>query len=184
MDNQPWFRISSPLSIAVRPDDGRRGASELDTGRLRVHTDRARMAVSRLGWEQSELRDALRAILDAFAGLEGEVDRLSRVMHLENEGVELRTLPVRLGGDGITIPGTSFWREGTAVVVYMDIDSPNGARILTVHGSVVAGPADSTEITFDRIRSDQRDTIVAWVFQQQQKERRVARETVPPAPAR
>jgi hypothetical protein len=184
MDNQPWFRISSPVCVAIRPDDGRRGASELDTGRLRAHTDRARMAVSRLGWDQGELRDALRAILDAFGGIEAEVDRLARVIHLDNEGVQLKPTPVRLGADGITVPGTSFWREGTAVVVYLDIDSHGAARILTVHGTIVRGEAETTEIVFDRIRTDQRDAIVAWTFQQQQKERRVARDTTPPAPVR
>lgn len=167
-----WFRVNAVLPVAFRVTAEADPSNPLLPVRGRIHADRARAAVARVGWENSEARDALRALVDAVAWLESEVERLHNRLWLNSEGLDLESRMVQLGGDGITLLGPCGLSAGQTVHVVLDLDAREGHHLLSLMGEVVAVGAGETTVRFVGAPTEVVDLIVAWCFQQQAKERR------------
>ena len=137
--------------------------------------ERARVAVARVGWSNTDQKEAFRALLDAVVHLEAEVERLHKVAQLSGQGVELHNELIFIGGDGLTMPHSMPWSAGTPVQVYLNLPVRDANRLISIK-SVIASAAepDTTDVLFDGIHTEQRDLVVAFAFQQQAKERRRA----------
>ncbi|MBX2796577.1 MAG: PilZ domain-containing protein [Myxococcales bacterium] len=136
--------------------------------------DRARATAARVGRANLEIRDAMWSIIDALAGLERTVDRLTRLMTLKDAGVELRRELVHIGGDGLELQRAGPWPDGQPVDVHLSIDLRAVHHLMSIRG-VVDQRSNGAHIQFTRLREEERDLLVAFVFQQEAKERRRAR---------
>ena len=135
--------------------------------------DRARAVAARVGRAQLEVRDALWAAMDAVAGLERTVDRLTRTLALRDAGIELASELISIGADGFDLQRTGPWIDGQEVTVHLALDVRDVPHLLSVRARVEQRPAGA-HIHFCDLRGEERDLIVAFVFQQEAKERRRA----------
>jgi hypothetical protein len=167
------FRIGVvlPMAILAVEDDPDPLVRPLST----PLADRARAAVARVSRRDVEVRDALSALLDAVNGLERSFDRLHAELELRARGIELRPRMVQIGGDGMTLSAALPFAHGAGVRVYFSLHVRDGPRFFafTGHAKRLEGGA---EIAFEGISSEDRDLIVAFVFQEEAKERRRVRE--------
>ena len=168
------FRITSIARIAVQLFEGDLNEAATTFMSARPASDRARISVSRVPRNDPLFREVATALLDAVASLEGEVERLRNIIELKDRGINLQTELITLGGDGIFVPKQLPFSTGDQVQIYLELDQRGNRRLITLMGQVEAR-ADGTELKLSRISIDMRDLIVGYVFQQQGKERRRAR---------
>ncbi len=166
-----FHRIHAVVDLAITaapdPEQEPPGAT---TGSTPL-ADRARGAAARVGRANFEVRDALWALLEAVAGLERTVDRLERTLELRDHGIELRPELVLVGADGVGLQRHGPWPDGEAVYVHLSLELREAGHLLALHG-VVERDADGTFVRFTGLREDVRDLLVAFVFQQEARERR------------
>lgn len=168
------FRITSVARIAVEllsDDPDEQQSSYVST---RPASDRARISVSRVPRNDPLFREVATALLDAVAALEGEVERLRNIIELKDRGISLEPELITIGGDGLFIPKQLAFDNGAQVRVYLELDQRGGQRVLSLIATIDKR-RDGTELKLDNIPMDIRDLIVGYVFQQQGKERRHAR---------
>lgn len=175
MDDDRLFRLHAVVSAAIEPDPGGDEEPALPvSGRLAA--ERARVAVSRVTRTDTELKEVAVALLEALRSLEEEVERLRQRLQLSEIGIELQKELVHIGGDGLTMQRPVAHPPGTAVRVWLELPVSGHETLMCVAGTIEpAEQSGHTAIRFDRIASHQRDRLVAFVFQQQAKERRRAR---------
>ncbi len=138
--------------------------------------DRARATAARIGRASLEVRDALWAVLDAVSGLERTVEWLQVSLALRTQGTELQPQLVLIGADGIELQRPGPWSEGQFVHVYVMLDVRDVQQLLAVQATVEQRETGAY-LAFRELRDDERDLIVAFVFQQEAKERRRALDT-------
>lgn len=135
--------------------------------------DRARAAVARVGRSTIEVRDALQAVLEAVSGLERTLSWLTGSMALGRAGIELKPELVFIGEGAIDLQRAGPWSDGQAVIAYVVLELRDARHLLTLRGTVEQR-AEGARIALEGLRGDERDLIVAYVFQQEAKERRRA----------
>lgn len=135
--------------------------------------DRARAAVARVGRANLEVRDALSGVLEAVSGLERTIAWLTGSMALGQRGIELNPELVWIGEGAIDLQRTGPWPDAQPVVVYLVIELRDARHLLTLRG-VVEQREQGARVAFRGLTGEERDLIVAFVFQQEAKERRRA----------
>ncbi len=79
---------------------------------------------------------------------------------------------MQLGGDGVCFVRRLQITRGTPLTVYIQLVVHEATHLIAIPGVVYATTPDGTDIRWTDISSDQRDLVIAYVFQQQAKERR------------
>jgi hypothetical protein len=168
------FRITSAVRIAIEQVEGALEDEISSVMSLRPVSDRARISVSRVPRNDPLFREVATALLDAVATLEGEVERLRNVIELKDRGITLQQEVITIGGDGMYIPKVLPFSNGDYVRIYLELDQRGIQRMISLIGIVDLRP-NGTELKLSHISTEMRDLIVGYVFQQQGKERRHAR---------
>jgi len=169
---ESWFRITAVLPMAVFPSGDSAPLPNQRSMNRRAGADRARAAAARLRVRTDpELRETLLALADAVGTLELEVYRIQRKLLLYDSGIALRPELASLGGDGIGITRRLEWEAGTEVDVVFTLALRDAEHLLSIRARVEEAD-EGTDLAFTGISEDQRDLIVAFVFQQQARERR------------
>lgn len=167
------FRITSVARIAIEPlGDSIEDPSAFMSAR--PTTDRARISVSRVPRTDTLFREVSTALLDAISALEGEIERLRNIIELKDRGITLQPELITIGGDGIFIPKRLNFAQGERVQIFLELQQRGSHRLISMPGEIDLR-RDGTELMLPHISSDMRDYIVGYVFQQQGKERRRAR---------
>ncbi|MEM6926375.1 MAG: hypothetical protein AAF602_05575 [Myxococcota bacterium] len=142
-------------------------------GRASPLADRARAAVARVGRSSLEIRDALQGVLEAVSGLERTMSWLTGSMMLSRAGIDLRPELVWIGEGAIDLQRTGPWPDGQPVMAYVVLELRDACHLLALQGTVEQRE-HGARIALEGLRTDERDLIVAYVFQQEAKERRRA----------
>ena len=168
------FRITSVAHIAIEILEGEFVEEDPAMLSRRPLSDRARVSVSRVPRNDALFREVATALLDAISSLEGELERLRNIIELKERGITLQRELITIGGDGIFIPKKLTFDNGDRVQIFLELDQRGCQRLISLYGEVETR-SDGTELKLPRISIDMRDLIVGYVFQQQGKERRRAR---------
>ena len=167
-----YHQFGAVVSLAIVPSQGDEDHGVI-VPRGAPLADRARPAVSRVGRSGLEVRDALLAVLDAVAGLERNMERMHSELVLRDHSIELTSELVLIGADGIELQRAGPWPDGQEVRIYLVLDVRDVQHLLSLRGTVTQRE-EGASIAFRDLRGDQKDLIVAFVFQQEAKERRRA----------
>lgn len=136
--------------------------------------DRIRGLVNRMSRQVDlEVREVLGQVGDALTDLEQRVDRMTHRMALAELGLEIRTELVQIAESGVTLQHSIPLAVDDACIVYLDMTVRGSSRLLTLPGRVERR-APEARITFVDLPQDLRDTLVAFVFQEQGREIRHA----------
>lgn len=136
--------------------------------------DRIRGMVNRMSRNvDPEVREVLGHVGDALSDLEGRVNRMQHRVALAESGLEIRTELVRIAESGLELQHSLPCADGEEVVVYLDLTVWGSSRLLSLPGRVVRR-APEASIHFVGLPQDKRDTLVAFVFQEQGREIRHA----------
>lgn len=176
MSVNPMFRINTVARIAVEEANEEEPNDFVGLNSSRPVSDRARISVARIPRTDPMFKEVASALLDAIASLEGELERLRIITELQNRGIELQRQILSIGGDGIFLPKALPFPSGTPVQLFLELEHRGHHRLVNLP-AVVEQRADGTELTLHLIPTDMRDMIVGYVFQQQGKERRRARNS-------
>ena len=166
-----FHQFPAVVELAVVPHDD--DTPPCMPGRGTPLADRARAVVARVGRSQLEVRDALHGVLEAVAGLERTVDRLHRIGALRDEGIELARSMVLISAGGIDLQRAGPWIDGQSVHVHLALDVRDARHLLSLRGQIEQRDTGAY-LHFRDLRGEERDLIVAFVFQQEAKERRRA----------
>lgn len=166
------FRMPAVLPLAITTQE-----DAVRSIRPAPAADRARRAAVRLRSRDPDLREVVTALIDAVSSLEVEVRVLQQQLHLIEAGVALEPHLVTLGGDGLSLQTRPAWPDSAEVCVVVSLQVRDAVHLLCLDATVHhTDQGAATELTFTSIPEDQRDLIVAWVFQQQARERRRDRD--------
>jgi hypothetical protein len=171
-DTNTWFRITAILEISIHDAD----ENPVETGEIRgrSYLERARALTNRL-WDQSDIREALAAILEALTALENEIRLIQHAAQLETLGVQLQKEMVTIGADGMSVEGLTTLDVGAHVNVYLVLPSRRIQHLLVLRAVVESISTDNkVEYKWVDLPNDLKDLLVGFVFQQQGKERRRA----------
>jgi len=171
--SEAFHQFPAVLELAVVPVDADEEAPLVLPRRGSPLADRARAAVSRVGRSTHEVRDALSAVLEAVSGLERTLSKLTGSMALGRAGIELKPELVWIGEGAIDLQRQGPWPDGQAVVAYVALEIREASQLLALHGRVERRE-QGARIALEGLRGEERDLIVAYVFQQEAKERRRA----------
>lgn len=169
----PWFRIHVVVECAFEldPSNGTR------LPELPVHTrkasNQARAVISRVNRTDIDLRDVARALLEAIAHLERDVERLNNRLQLGDRGINLEAQMLYMGGDGLRLDRKLPFAPGQYVLVFLDLPVSPQSQLVVASAQVIA-TLEGTSLHFTQLRPETRDRIIAFLFQQQAKERRRA----------
>lgn len=169
---EDFHQISAVVTLAIVPADSEQAAAPTASIGSPL-ADRARGAVARVGRANYEVRDALWATIEALGSLERTVARLERILALRDLGIELRPELVQLSAAGLGLQRRGPWREDQQVRIHLSLDLRDTGQLLTLRGSVQVH-AQGAFVRFQDLRPDESDLLVAFVFQQEAKERRRA----------
>lgn len=162
-----FFRVDARVELAVDSADS--AASWLRPVQARALAGQARDVLGKLSTRRdADVREALVHVLDAVSALEREVELLHRRALLGNRGVTLVERAVRLGGDGLSVAGVSI--DGP-VLVHMGLRVGGSYQLVSVRAAASALD-EGTELQFVDIDGPSRDQVIAFVFEQQRRERR------------
>jgi hypothetical protein len=170
------FRITSVCRIAIQRLEGEVCEEAIGQRNGRPISDRARISVTRVPRTDPVFRDVATALLEAIASLEREVERLRNIIELKERGITLKPELITIGGDGLFIPKKLAFADGDRVQIYLELEQRSSHRLISLVAQV-RKRTDGTELTLSQIPIDMRDLIVGYVFQQQGKERRRARNS-------
>jgi hypothetical protein len=168
------FRITSVTRIAIQSLQGETDTAPASFMSARPVTDRARISVSRVPRNDPLFREVATALLDAIGCLESELERLRNIIELKDRDITLQPELITIGGDGIFIPKRLNFTQGEPVQIFLELEQRSGLRLVAFPGEIDL-VSDGTELKLPNISMDMRDFIVGYVFQQQGKERRRAR---------
>ena len=174
MTTAPMFRINAVVRMAIELNDGVPQEDQPVPMPARSASQKARVAVARIPRAEQTVRDACNALLEALSSIETEVERLRNIIELRDRGLELMPHLVRIGGDGVFLPKGVNFAHGTRVRVYLELEQRSQIHLLFLH-AVVERRSEGAELRFENITADKSDFVVGYVFQQQAKERRRAR---------
>jgi hypothetical protein len=163
------FRIPAVVELAYVPYEGDE-PPPMPASMGTPIADRARGTVARVGRAQWEVRDALSAVLEAVGGLEREVHRLRGLLGLAEQGIELRRELVHVGPDALVLQRSLGVGEGAQLVVYLALEHRDAQQLLCLRGV-----AEGQTIRLVEVPTDTRELLVAFTFQQEVRERRMAR---------
>ncbi len=131
--------------------------------------DRARGVIARVGRAQYEVRDAMWAMLEAVSALEREVHRLHGVLSLRDQGITLHRELAHVGPDALVLQRPIGLPDGARAHVMLSLELREAHHLLALD----ARAEGSTWVFIDPPR-EVHDLLVAFTFQQQQRERRRA----------
>jgi len=171
--SERFHQFPSVLELAVVPVDDDQEPPVRLARRGNPLADRARAAVSRVGRSTLEVRDALSAVLEAVSGLERTLSTLTGSMALGRAGIELKPELVWIGEGAIDLQRPGPWADGQSVIAYVALELRDASHLLALAGRVEQRE-QGARIALEGLRGDERDLIVAYVFQQEAKERRRA----------
>lgn len=172
--DEPWFRVRAVVRCAFEPDDELHEQPRLPV-QARPASTAARAAARRVDRSDPALRDITRALVEAIASLEQEVERLRLRLDLADVGLELERHLIEIGADGLRTERDLDLPPGSRVRCWLELPLDGQDLVLTTPARVLAS-VGGTSIHFEDTASDVRDRIVAFSFQQQAKERRRARD--------
>lgn len=164
-----FHQFPARVELAVIPIDPDRDVRIVDPRGAPV-SDRARPVVSRIGRTQLDVRDALWAVLDALAGIERTVDWMRNTLILRDHGVTLASELVLIGAGGVQLHRSGSWPDGQAARVYLALPVRDVQHLMTLRATIRQRP-DGAYLAFEDLRGDETDLLVAYVFQQELKER-------------
>jgi len=171
-DTNSWFRIQAVLEISIQEAD--ESSPNVGEIRGRSHLDRARALTNRL-WTQSDIREALGAIVDALSALENELRHIQHAAQLEAIGIQLQQQLVSFGADGRTVQHSPDIPVGGEAIVYLVLPARGLQDVLVLGATVESISADNqAEYRWINLPNDLKDLLVGFVFLQQGKERRRA----------
>ncbi len=155
-------RVWVAVPTAITP-----GSEGVELPRPSSVGDRIRATLNRLSHQvDPEVREALNQIGEAITDLEHRVDRVQHRIALGELGLELRRELVEIAETGLALQRSLPYPEGTDVVVYLDITVWGSSTLLTLPGHIRTRHPEA-RIDFVGISQDLRDTLVAFVFQEQ-----------------
>ena len=161
-----WFRVQATLEVGF--EEPHAGSGMLRPVQARRLADQARESLDRLSNRRDlEVKEALSLVLDAVAAMERELEEMQRRSLLERRGVTLSELDVRIGGDGLWVPE----RLEGPYLVHLGLRVGGAHHLVTARAVARTAPGGS-ELTFTDPDPTVRDLVVAFVFDQQRKERR------------
>ena len=161
------FRIPAVVEVAVVPKARPDELGPIAPSHGTPVADRARGVITRVGRANWEVRDALSAVVDAVGGLEREVQRLRGLLTLREQGIQLRRELAHVGPDALVLQRPVGQPEGAEVHLLLSIELREAHHLLALD-AVVAG----FELRFVDPPRDIHDLLVAFTFQQEQRERR------------
>lgn len=165
-----WARVHMVLHMAMAPE----GAFPMAGPAGPAITDRARSTLNRMSRNiDVDVYEAMSAMVEAMQQLEREVHLLRHRQALSAMGVELRGELVEIGGDGVTLQRDIPFGEGDGVQVHLDLKVWGMQRLMVLR-AVVRKDETGSHLDFTDIGPEQRDTLVALVFQEQGRRRRHA----------
>jgi hypothetical protein len=165
MSANAW--VALPMSVA-------RGREPVSLPQPSSVGDRIRALANRLSRPiDLEVRDAISQGGDALTDLEHRVDRMQHRMALSESGLQLKTELVRIGEAGVHLQHALPLQVGEEVQVFVDLTVWGASRLLVLPGKVTTSAPEAV-VAFDGLTQDIRDTLVAFVFQEQGREIRHA----------
>jgi hypothetical protein len=175
-DTNNSFRITAVLALAIQKADG--NPPEIGKARVKPQLDRARALTNRL-WAQSDVREALSAIVEALVALENELRQIQHAAELESIGIRIQNQMVDISAAGIGLQRPTPLAIGTVVNVYLLLPVRGTQHLLVLPAVLKAiRPDDKPEYEWLDLPNDLKDLIVGFVFQQQGKERRRVLDTI------
>ena len=168
------YRVPARVGLALDERRSNRLVQPIQGRRLAEH---ARSLVGSLSSRRdSQIKDALSAVLDAVGALEREVELLHRRVFLEARGVELHDRDVEIGADGlwlshVTGAERAQLTEGAARL-HLELPLPTGEQLVAMDVVVGGWREDRVDLLFDDPDPARVDVIVAFVFSKQRRERR------------
>lgn len=172
MDTDQWFQVQAVVPLAFERLQPGQDPSWADWGAKRSVGDHARLMASRVGWDTHDVKEALRALVDAVTWLERELEDVTRRLHLTRSGLDLQEEILGISAGGCTLQRDLGWPPQTEAQLYLAIPVRGRSNLVSLRARVVDPGPGSTNLVWTDIRLDQRDMLVAFVFQQQAKERR------------
>lgn len=168
------FRVSARMGLALEARAEARHMMPIQGRRL---ADQARGLVGTLSTRRdSQIKEALSAVLDAVAVLEREVELLHRRVFLESRGVALHDREVELGADGLWLSGVTpaerALLSNQGARVHLELPCRGGEKLLALHVEVAGWRDDAVDLVFEDPDPALVDLVVAFVFETQRKERR------------
>ncbi len=168
------FRVSARLGLALEARNEARHLLPIQGRRL---ADNARNLVGTLSTRRdSQVKDALNAVLDAVAALEREVELLHRRVFLEARGVVLHDRKVEIGADGLWLvgvtPAEKALLSSQACRVHLELPIRGGEQLLALNVEAIAWRDDAVDLVFEDPDPALVDLVVAFAFEAQRKERR------------
>jgi len=169
---QRYFRLDVRIPFAIQQRFEDEPPATLQTTFARQLAKKARSTLGNLsGRRDGEVKAALSATLDAMAVLEREVELLHRMVVLQSRGVDLRPTRLSIGGDGCVVQEQVDVPWGL-VRVHMSLSLPGGERLVSADATAGPDAEGRFSILFDPDDPELRDLVVAFVFEQQRRERR------------
>lgn len=120
-----------------------------------------------------EVRHVLGHVGDALQDLEQTITRLQHQITLQEMGLNMRPELVSIGESGLDLQRVLPRPVGEEVRVFVDITVRGSSRLLGLTGRIVASRPEG-RVVFEGLTQDLRDTLVAFVFQEQGREIRHA----------
>ncbi len=167
-----WFRIEALVDLAVAPP-GSVSLAPIEGRRLAVE---ARDALDELsGRREAEVKRVLSLVLNAVTALERQMEVLQRRWMLQNHGVTLKPHQVRIGADGL-VTREPLLVTGPALV-HLGLNMRGQQHLLSLNAEV---SGDGLRVDFIDPEPFDRDTLVAFTFEQERRERRRELDSVDP----
>jgi hypothetical protein len=166
-----FFRIGAVVQMVVVAG-GADVAPPVPRTPERPHSERARYAWNRgRSHYDFEEREVIGSIVEAVSAIDQEIRRLRHHIALVEGGAALRPELCRIGGDGVALSRHLSWGEGDAVFVVLSLFARDSEHLLCLPAVIHQDP-DGTEMIFSDLFAEERDLVVAFVLQQQARERR------------
>ncbi len=168
------FRVVARAGLALESPSETRWLQPVQARRLAEH---ARGLVgSLLTRRDSQVKEALGAVLDAVSVLEREIDLLHRRFFLESSGVAMRDRDIALGADGFWLYGPSeeereLLSQGHARV-FLELSSRGATQLLDLDVQVAGWSEDAVDLVFSDPDPALVDVVVGYVFARQRSDRR------------
>ena len=159
-----WFRIEALVDLAVAPP-GSVDLAPVEGRRLAMEAREALDALS--SRRDAEVKRALSLVLNAVTALEREMEVLQRRWMLQKHGVHLEPHRVRIGADGL-VTRKALALTGPALV-HLGLNMRGQQHLLSLNAEV---SVDGLRVDFLDPEPFDRDTLVAFTFEQERRERR------------
>jgi len=137
-------------------------------------SERCRSSLVRMSRQiDISIYEAMITMTEAMGQLEREIRVLRHQQRLAAVGIEFKTELIEIAADGVQLQRKVPYAVGTELQVHLDL-TVWGVQHLMVLRAQVHHQDDASRLGFMDVGRDQRDTIVALVFQEQGRKRRHA----------